>query len=89
MTVFVAGYKGTDMDDILGVFTNVEKAKETIHKDYESTEFSYVPDIKEVDDNHIYVAKNGEWFDEWYIVEIELNDILFLIFDVCGCCTLR
>lgn len=72
MTVYVAGYKGTDTDDILGVFTDIEKAKESIHKDYENTEFDYVADVKEVDDNHIYIAKTGEWFDEWYIVETEL-----------------
>lgn len=74
MTVYVAGYKGTDTDDILGVFVDIEKAKESIHKDYESTEFGYVPDIKEFDDNHIYISKSGEWFDEWYIVETELNN---------------
>ena len=74
MTVYVAGYKGTDIDDILGVFVNIEKAKASIHKDYESTEFGYVPDIKEVDDNHIYISKSGEWYDEWYIVETELNN---------------
>lgn len=73
MTVYVAGYKGTDTDDILGVFTDIEKAKEAIHKDYESTEFGYIADYKEVDSNHIYVAKTGEWYDEWYIVETELN----------------
>lgn len=74
MTVYVAGYKGTDTDDILGVFVDIEKAKESIHKDYEGTEFGYVPDIKEVDDNHIYISKSGEWYDEWYIVETELNN---------------
>ena len=74
MTVYVAGYKGTDTDDILGVFTDIEKAKESIHKDYEGTTFSYTPDIKEVDDNHIYIAKTGDWYDEWYIVETELHN---------------
>ena len=74
MKVFVAGYKGTDTDDILGVFVDIEKAKESIHKDYESIEFGYVPDIKEVDDNHIYISKIGKWFDEWYIVETELHN---------------
>ena len=73
MIVFVACYKGTDTDDILGVFTDVEKAKKAIHKDYEKTEFSYVPDFKEVDDNRIYVEKTNQWFDEWYIVETELQ----------------
>ena len=72
MTVFVAGYKGTDMDNILGVFVDIEKAKETIHKDYENTVFGYVPDIKSIDYDHIYIVKQGEWFDEWYIVQTEL-----------------
>ena len=74
MIVYVAGYKGTDTDDILGVFVDIEKAKEAIYKDYESTVFGYVPNIKEVDDNHIYIAKEGEWYDEWYIVETELHN---------------
>lgn len=74
MTVFVAAYKGTDTDDILGVFTDIEKAKEVIHKDYKETPFGYEPDIKEVDDNHIYIAKHGSWYDEWYIVETKLCD---------------
>ena len=73
MTVFVAGYRGMDTDDILGVFTDIEKAKEIIHKDYESIEFDYVPDVKEVESNHIYIAKYGHWWDEWYIAETELN----------------
>ena len=74
MTVYVAGYKGTDTDTILGVCVDVKKAKELIHTDYEATEFGYVPDIKEVDDNHIYVAKMNDWYDEWYIVETELHN---------------
>ena len=74
MTVFVAGYKGTETDDILGVFTDIEKAKESIHKDYKNTPFGYEPDVKEIDDTHIYIAKTCEWFDEWYIVETELNN---------------
>ena len=73
MTVYVAGYKGTDTDDILGVFTDIEKAKDLIHKNYEETDFGYLPDVKEIDDNHIYIAKQGHWFDEWYIVETKLN----------------
>ena len=72
MTVYVAEYKGTDTDDILGVFVDIEKAKESIHKDYENTKFGYVPDIKIVDDNYIYISKSGEWYDEWHIVETEL-----------------
>lgn len=74
MRVYIAGYKGTDTDDILGVFVDIEKAKESIHKDYAETEFGYIPDIKEIDDNYIYIAKNGEWFDEWYVLETELCD---------------
>jgi hypothetical protein len=73
MTVYVAGYKGTDTDDILGVFTDIEEANVAIHKDYESTKFGYEPDIKEINNNHIYIAKQGEWYDEWYIVETELH----------------
>ena len=72
MTVFVAGYKGTDTDEILGVFSDIEKAKASIRKDYENTPFGYEPDVKEIDDSHIYVAKTGQWYDEWYIVETEL-----------------
>lgn len=72
MTVFVAAYKGTDTDDIIGVFTDIEKAKEAIHKDYAETEFGYIPDDKDVESNHIYIAKTGEWYDEWYIAETEL-----------------
>lgn len=74
MTVFVAGYKGTDMNDIIGVFTDIEKAKNAIHKDYEATEFGYKPDIVEIEDNHICIAKEGYWCDEWYIVEKELDN---------------
>ena len=74
MTVFVVGYKGTDTDDILGVFTDIEKAKEVMHNDYRMTEFGYIPDVREVESNHIYIAKVGEWYDEWYIVETELHD---------------
>lgn len=74
MTVYIAGYKGTDTDDIIGVFTDIEKAKESIYEDYKNTEFGYVPDIKEFYDNHIYVSKAGEWFDEWYIVETDLHN---------------
>lgn len=74
MKVYVAVYKGTDTDDILGVFVDIEKAKQSIHKDYESIEFGYVPDIKYVDDNRIYISKSGEWYDEWYIVETELHN---------------
>lgn len=73
MKVFVAGYKGTDTDDILGVFTDIEKAKESIHKDYKETEFGYMPDEECIESNHIYIAKIGEWYDEWYIAETELN----------------
>lgn len=73
MTVYVAGYKGTDTDNILGVFMDIEKAKETIYNDYNTTEFGYIPDVKEVDANRIYIAKRGEWYDEWYIVETEVN----------------
>ena len=72
MTVFVAAYKGTDTDSIIGVFTDIEKAKEAIHKDYAETEFGYIPDVKDVEDNHIFIAKTGEWCDEWYIAETEL-----------------
>lgn len=74
MKVFIACYDGTDTNDILGAFTNLEKAKEAIHEDYEKTEFGYVPDYREICDNHIYVAKTGNWFDEWYIVETELQN---------------
>ena len=73
MKVYVAGYKGTDTDDILGVFVDIEKAKEAIRIDYTHTPIAYLPDIKEVDDNHIYISKSGEWYDEWYIAETELN----------------
>lgn len=74
MTVFVAAYKGTDTDHILGVFTKIEDAKAAIHKDCAETEFGYVPNVKEIESNHIYISKTGDWFDEWYIVETELNN---------------
>ena len=73
MVVFVAEYKGTDMDNILGVFTDIEKAKETIYKDYIETRFDYIPDVEEIEDNHIYIAEKGMWYDEWCIVETELK----------------
>lgn len=72
MKVYVAGYKGTDTDEILSVFANIEDAKAKIHSDYEATEFGYVPNEEYIDDNHIYIAKTGEWYDEWYIAETEL-----------------
>ena len=74
MKVFVAGYKGTNTDDILGVFKNIEDAKLAIYKDYVETKFDNVPYVREVDDNHIYIAQKGSWFDEWYIVETELHN---------------
>lgn len=74
MTVYIAGYKGTDTDDILGVFANIEKAKESIHKDYKNTKFGYVPNVREIEDNHIYIAEQGIWYDEWYIAETELYE---------------
>lgn len=73
MTVFIVGYKGTDTDEIIGVYTDIEKAKEVMHKDYEKTEFGYVPNEEYVEDNHIYISKTGDWYDEWYIVEKELD----------------
>lgn len=69
MKVYVAGYKGINTDDILGVFTDIEKAKESIYKDYETAEFGSAPKFKKVDDNYIYISKIGEW----YIVKTELN----------------
>ena len=72
MKVFVAVYKGEDTYEIIGVFTNIEKAKETIYKDYKETEFAYELDVEVFDDNRIYIAKTNYWFDEWYIVETEL-----------------
>ena len=53
MIVFVAVYKGTDTDEILGVFTDIEKAKEKIYKDYKETKFAYTPDEEVFEDNHI------------------------------------
>lgn len=72
MTVYIAGYKGTETDDILGVFVDYEEAKTVIHNDYKNTEFGYTPDIEEIDDDRIYISKMGEWFDEWYVIETEL-----------------
>ena len=75
MTVYVAGYKSTGADNILGVFADIEQAKASIRNDYKTTEFGYIPDVKEVDANHIYIAKRGELYDEWYIVEMEVDMI--------------
>lgn len=75
MTVFVVAYKGTDTDDIIGVYTDIEKAKEVLYRDYISVKFGYIPNIKEIEDNHIYIAREHEWFDEWYITEVELDKV--------------
>lgn len=74
MTVFVACYKGTETDDILGVFSKLENAQKAIHKDYENTELGHTADYKEIDNSYILIRKKGEWYDEWYIVETELHD---------------
>lgn len=74
MKVFVAVYEGTDGNEILGVFTNIKKAKECIHNDYNNIEFGYKPTFKEVDDTRIYIEEKGLWYDEWYVVETELYD---------------
>lgn len=74
MTVFVAGYKGTGVDDILGVFRNLENAQKAIRKDYENAELGYTPDYEEIDDSYIFIQKKYECYDEWYIVEMELQD---------------
>jgi hypothetical protein len=74
MTVYVAGYKGTDTDEILGVFADIKDAKLAIYQDCLKTRFEYTPDIKEIDENHIYIAKQGHWCDEWYIVETEWHN---------------
>lgn len=74
MTVFVACYKGTEMDDILGVFRNLENAKKAIRKDYENAELGYTADYEEIDDSYIFIQKKGAFYDEWYIVEMELQD---------------
>jgi hypothetical protein len=74
-TVFVAAYKGTETDDIIGVFNNITDAKAAIHRDFKQTRrMSYTPDVEEVEDNHIYMAKKNEWYDEWYITETEIFD---------------
>ena len=73
MVVFVVGYKGVDTDEIIGVFTDIEKAKKVMRKDYEQTEFGYIPNEKYIEDNHIYISKTNEWYDEWYIAEKELQ----------------
>ena len=74
MKVFIACYKGTETDDILGVFRNIENAKKAIRKDYENTEFRCTADFEEIDDCYILVQSGGKWCDEWYIVETELQD---------------
>lgn len=73
MTVFVACYKGTGLDDILGVYSKLENAQKAIRKDYENTEFGYTADHKEICDSYILIQNKGE-YDEWYIVEMELQD---------------
>lgn len=72
MEVFVAVYKGSYTEEILGVFTDIEKAKEAIYKDYKETEFGYEPNKEVVDSSFIYIEKTGYWFDEWYIVRTKL-----------------
>lgn len=72
MTVFVVGYKGTNTDDILGVYSDIEMAKKVMHSDYEETLLGFVPDFAEIDDNHIFVANSYEEC-EWYIHETELR----------------
>lgn len=73
-TVFIACYKGTETDDILGVFSKLENAQNAIRKDYENTEFGYTADYEEIHDSYIFIQKKGEWYDEWYIFEAELQD---------------
>lgn len=74
MKVFIACYKGPETDDILGVFSKLENAQKAIRKSYEDTEFGYTADYEEIDDSYIFIQKKGEWYDEWYIVETELQD---------------
>lgn len=74
MKVYVAFYNGTDGNEILGVFKDIEKAKECIANDYKNTEFGYVPTMKEIDDERIYIEKKCWCYDEWYIVETELHE---------------
>lgn len=73
MRVFVAGYKGTDTDDILGVYSDIEMAKRVMHNDYEETLLGFEPDFKEVESNHIYMRNRYNDECEWYIHECELR----------------
>ena len=72
MKVYVACYQGTDTEEILGVFTDIEKARESIYKDYKSTEIGYDTNLEVTEDNRIYVAQEGMYYDEWLVVETEL-----------------
>ena len=73
MQVFVVAYKGTDTDDILGVYKNLAQAKKAMYYDYFDTEFCNELAKKELEDSRIYVETEGERFDEWYIHETELR----------------
>lgn len=72
MQVFVVCYKGTDTDDILGVYSDIETAKRVMHNDYEETLLGFFPDLAEIDDNCIFMANSYEEC-EWYIHETELR----------------
>ena len=73
MTVFVVAYKGTDTDDILGVYKSLTQAKKAMYRDYFDTDFCNELAKKELTDSSIYVETKWGRFDEWYIHETELR----------------
>lgn len=73
MKVFVAAYRGPEETGmILGVFTDIKKARETIYQDYKETIIDGEPNIKIIHNDRIYIAERTYWFHEWYIEETEL-----------------
>ena len=74
MKVYVAVYNGTDTNNILGVFTDITKARKAILIDFENTKLNYEPNIKEIIGDRIYMEETGLWFDEWYVAETELHN---------------
>lgn len=73
MKVFVAAYKGPEgIGMILGVFTDIEKARKTIYQDYKEMVIGGEPITKIFNNNRIYIRETDYLFHEWYIEETEL-----------------
>ena len=73
MKVFVAAYRGPEETGmILGVFTDIEKARKAIYQNYKEMVIGDEPIIKIFNNNRIYIKETDYWFYEWYIEETEL-----------------